>query len=92
MRFEYVDTDGNRDSELLYLKFILCALLISPPERTVWTLPRNDWWARDLFDVTIFVGSKRRRTCLCLGCHGDRMTLPFIGSRSDSRFCRRGYF
>ena len=21
MRFEYVDTDGNRDSELLYLKF-----------------------------------------------------------------------
>ena len=23
---------------------------------------------------------------------GDRITLPFIGSRSDSRFCRRGYF
>ena len=33
------------------------------------------------FDVTIFVGSKRRRTCLWLGCDGDRMTLPFIGSR-----------
>ena len=23
---------------------------------------------------------------------GDRITLPFIGSRSDSRFRRRGYF
>ncbi len=27
---------------------MLCALLVSPPERTVWTLPRNYWWARDV--------------------------------------------
>ena len=27
---------------------ILCALLVSPPERTVLTLPRNYWWARDV--------------------------------------------
>ena len=30
------------------LNVILCALLVSSPERTVWTLPRNDWWARDV--------------------------------------------
>ena len=30
------------------LNVILCALFVSPPERTVWTLPRNDWWARDV--------------------------------------------
>ena len=30
------------------LNVILCALLVSPPERTVWTLPRNDWSARDV--------------------------------------------
>ena len=28
-----------------------------------------------LFDVTIFVGNKRRRTFLCIRCHGDRMML-----------------
>ena len=28
------------------LNVILCALFVSSPERTVWTLPRNDWWAR----------------------------------------------
>ena len=27
-----------------------------------------------------------------LGCHGYRITLPFIGSRSDSHFRQRGYF
>ena len=49
MRFEYVDTGGNRDSELLSsLNVMLCALLVSPSERTVLTLPRNDWWARDV--------------------------------------------
>ena len=47
MRFEYVDTGGNRDGELR-LNVVLCALLVSPSERTVWTLPRNDWWARDV--------------------------------------------
>ena len=36
--------------------------------------------------ITIFCVSKGRRTFLCFGCHGDRMTLSFIGSRSDSRF------
>ena len=30
------------------LNVILCALLVSSPERTVWTLPRNDWWARNV--------------------------------------------
>ena len=30
------------------LNVILCALLVSPPERTVWTSPRNYWWARDV--------------------------------------------
>ena len=39
-----------------------------------------------IYIITIFCVSKRRRTCVCLGCHGDRMTLSFIGSRSDSRF------
>ena len=42
--------------------------------------------------ITIFAGSKRRRTLFCLGCHGDGMMLQFIGSTSDSRFRRRGYF
>ena len=27
---------------------ILCALLVSSPDRTGWTLPRIDWWARDV--------------------------------------------
>ena len=40
MRFE---TETANDFNV-----ILCALLVSPPERTVWTLPRNDWWARDV--------------------------------------------
>ena len=30
------------------LNVILCALLVSSPERTVWTFPRNDWWARNV--------------------------------------------
>ena len=90
MRFE---TETAND----FFNVILCALLVSPPEQTVWTLRPQHLAKRNfhaesvdslfcIFDVTIFVGSKLRRTCLCLGCHGDRMTLPFIGSRSDSRF------
>ena len=37
------------------LNVILCALLVSSPERTVWTLPRNDWW-----DVTVAIDINAR--------------------------------
>ena len=96
---------------------ILCALLVSPPERTVWTLPRNYWWARDvtasidmnawpnemftLNQLTVcFVSSmslflsvvSAEEHASASDAMAIRMTLPFIGSRSDSRFRRRGYF
>ena len=46
----------QRKRKRLTLIVILSALLSCAPERLVWTLPRNDWWARNAGD-TIDIGA-----------------------------------
>ncbi len=47
---------AERKRKRLTLIVILSALLSYAPERSVWTLPRNDWWARNAGD-TIDIGT-----------------------------------
>ena len=47
---------NQRKRKRLTLIVILSALLSCAPERSVWTLPRNNWWARNAGD-TIDIGA-----------------------------------
>ena len=47
---------NQRKRKRLIMVVILSALLSCAPERSVWTLPRNDWWARNAGD-TIDIGA-----------------------------------